>query len=121
MRCFRDSISRPAANRLHNSIAVFAVGTRDPWNGLEKHGHGAIIRVSSIWIPACTFLYVCNQRSDQITAFRIDKETGLLTFTGQYTPVGTPLRIPFLAWGQFSFPARSQVTSVASNSQAKSL
>ncbi len=47
--------------------------------------------------PSGTFLYVCNQRSDQITAFRIDKETGLLTFTGQYTPVGTPLRIPFLA------------------------
>jgi 6-phosphogluconolactonase (cycloisomerase 2 family) len=46
--------------------------------------------------PAGNFLYVCNQRSDQITSFRVDKATGLLTFTGQYIPVGTPLCIVFL-------------------------
>lgn len=34
---------------------------RDIWNGLEKHGHGAIIRVSSIWIPAAHFcMYATN-------------------------------------------------------------
>ena len=54
-------------------------------------------RVSSIWIPAAHFLYACNQRSDEITSFRIDKETGLLTFTEQYTQVGSPLSITFLA------------------------
>ena len=46
--------------------------------------------------PGGKFLYACNQRSDQITSFRIDRKTGMLTFTGQYTPVGTPLCITFL-------------------------
>jgi 6-phosphogluconolactonase (cycloisomerase 2 family) len=40
---------------------------------------------------------VCNQRSDAITTFRINQATGNLTFTGQYTPVGTPAIIIFLS------------------------
>jgi 6-phosphogluconolactonase (cycloisomerase 2 family) len=47
--------------------------------------------------PTGNFLYVCNQRSDTITTFRINRETGNLTFTGQYTPVGTPAIIIFLS------------------------
>jgi 6-phosphogluconolactonase (cycloisomerase 2 family) len=47
--------------------------------------------------PTGNFLYACNQRSDAITAFRINRETGNLTFTGQYTPVGTPAIIIFLS------------------------
>ena len=85
-----------AANRLHNSIAVFAIA-----------GNGRLDHIDDTWTrgdypsqfnldPDGNFLYACNQRSDQITAFRIDRKTGLLTFTGQYTPVGTPLCIVFL-------------------------
>ena len=97
MRCFRDSISRPAANRLHNSIAVFAVGTQGhlEWVGgaWTRGDYPSLFNLD----PSGTFPYVCNQRSDQITSFRIDKETGLLAFTGRYTPIGTPPCIPFLA------------------------
>lgn len=86
-----------AANRLHNSIAVFAVGTKGhlEWVG-EAWTRGDYPSQFNL-DPSGTFLYACNQRSDQITSFRIDKETGLLTFTGRYTPVGTPLCITFLA------------------------
>jgi 6-phosphogluconolactonase len=38
-----------------------------------------------------------NHRSDEIPAFRIHRETGRLTFTGQYTPVCSPAMIIFLA------------------------
>jgi 6-phosphogluconolactonase (cycloisomerase 2 family) len=46
--------------------------------------------------PSGSFLFSCNQRSDAVAAFRRDKNTGALAFTGQYTPVGTPAIIIFL-------------------------
>ena len=85
-----------AANRLHDSIAVFSIS-----------GTGELAWVSEIWTrgdyprsfnidPSGEFLYSCNQRSDAITTFRINRKTGELAFTGQYTPVGTPSSIVFL-------------------------
>jgi 6-phosphogluconolactonase (cycloisomerase 2 family) len=85
-----------AANRLHDTIAVFSVGPE-----------GTLTWVSEVWTrgdyprsfsidPTGNFLYVCNQRSDAITIFRVNRETGNLTFTGHYTPVGTPAIIIFL-------------------------
>ena len=85
-----------AANRLHDSLAVFSVGQG-----------GTLTRAGEVWTrgdyprsfnidPTGNFLYVCNQRSDVIATFRIDRGTGELTFTGQYTPVGTPAIIIFL-------------------------
>ena len=46
--------------------------------------------------PSGKFLYCCNQRADHIAAFRVDRKSGGLTFTGQYTPVGNPSHIVFL-------------------------
>ena len=46
--------------------------------------------------PSGGFLFSCNQRSDAITSFRIDRRSGALTFTGHYTPVGSPAHIIFL-------------------------
>ena len=40
--------------------------------------------------PTGQFLYCCNQRGDNIAVFRVDRKTGGLNFTGQYTPVGNP-------------------------------
>jgi len=85
-----------AANRLHDTIAVFAIGQE-----------GMLTWVREVWTrgnyprsfnidPTGNFLYACNQRSDAITTFRVEKETGNLTFTGHYTPVGTPAIIIFL-------------------------
>jgi 6-phosphogluconolactonase (cycloisomerase 2 family) len=46
--------------------------------------------------PTGNFLFACNRRSDNITSFKIHRDTGMLTFTGQYTPVGSPGSITFL-------------------------
>lgn len=85
-----------AGNRLHDSVAIFAVGA-----------DGTLVLVGEEWTrgsyprsfnidPSGTFLYVCNQRADNVTAFRIDAATGRLAFTGEYTPVGSPSDIAFL-------------------------
>ena len=85
-----------AANRLHDSIAFFAVGEGGSLTFAgEAWTRGDYPRSFNL-DPTGNFLYACNQRSDAITTFRINRETGNLTFTGQYTPVGTPAIIVFL-------------------------
>ncbi len=95
IRVSSDGRTLYAANRLHNTIAVFSIDN----TGHLKHvadtpTFGDYPPQFNI-DPSGNFLFVCNQRSDQITSFRIDKRTGLLHFTGQYTPVGTPTCIIF--------------------------
>lgn len=78
------------ANRLHNSIAHFTVMAdgslnhqEDIWTRgdyprtltLDNQGH---------------WLYVMNQRSDNITRFSVAPKDGKLTFSPDYTPVGSP-------------------------------
>jgi 6-phosphogluconolactonase len=84
-----------AANRLHDSIAWCAIGADGTltWRG-ETWTRGDYPRSFSL-DPTGNFLFSCNQRSDAIAAFRITRHTGDLTFTGQYTPVGTPAIIIF--------------------------
>jgi 6-phosphogluconolactonase len=84
------------SNRLHDSIAYFSIGKEGilTWAG-EAWTRGDYPRHFNI-DPTGNFLYSCNQRSDAVTTFRINLETGDLTFTGQYTPVGTPSIIIFL-------------------------
>ncbi len=83
-------------NRLHDSIAIFAIT-----------GDGTLKYVGEEWTrgnyprsfsfdPTGQFLYCCNQRSDNVTQFRVDRQTGALQFAGQYTPVGNPSHIVFL-------------------------
>ena len=85
-----------AANRLHDSIAWFAIG-RDGTLKLDGEcwTRGDYPRSFNI-DPAGEFLYSCNQRADALACFRVNRQTGALTFTGQYTPVGTPAIILFL-------------------------
>jgi 6-phosphogluconolactonase len=86
-----------AANRLHDTIAVFSIGAdgRLSYRG-ETETHGDYPRHLNI-DPSGMFLYSCNQRSDDITSFRISRESGLLSFTGQYTAIGSPACIVFLS------------------------
>ena len=85
-----------AANRLHDSIAYFSIGKTGTLTFVgEEWTRGDYPRSFNI-DPTGNFLYSCNQRSDAITTFRINRATGNLTFTGQYTPVGTPAIIVFL-------------------------
>ncbi|TWT91764.1 lactonase family protein [Stieleria varia] len=85
-----------AGNRLHDSIGIFSVGE-----------DGTLTQVGNEWTrgnyprsfnfdPTSQFLYSCNQRADNITVFRVNQSTGLLDFTGHYTPVGNPSSIVFL-------------------------
>jgi 6-phosphogluconolactonase len=85
-----------AGNRLHDSIAYFSIGKTGTLTFAgEAWTRGDYPRSFAI-DPTGNFLYSCNQRGDAVTTFRIDRKTGGLTFTGQYTPVGTPSIIVFL-------------------------
>jgi len=85
------------ANRLHDTIATFAIGAegRLTWVGetATMGDYPGQCRID----PSGSFLYACNRRSDSITCFSIHRATGLLTFTGQYTAVGSPASITFLS------------------------
>lgn len=84
-----------AANRLHDSIAVFAVGPSGELAfASETWTRGDYPRSFTI-DPSGTYLYCCNQRSDAVTCFRVDRAAGGLTFTDRYTAVGTPSIIVF--------------------------
>ena len=85
-----------AANRLHDTIAVFSVGPDGRLNYVTETSTLGDYPVQCRIDPGGNFFYVCNQRSDNITSFRIDHDTGLLSFTGLYTPVGSPGSITFL-------------------------
>ncbi len=85
-----------AGNRLHDSIAIFSVGKDGTLTFVTEEWTRGNYPRSFTFDPAGKFLYCCNQRADNITAFRVDPETGGLAFTGQYTPVGNPSIIVFL-------------------------
>ncbi|MGC2545932.1 MAG: lactonase family protein, partial [Silvibacterium sp.] len=66
-----------AANRLHNSIAVFLIERNGKLHRvgetLTEGDYPNQIKLG----PSGNILYVCNQRSDQITSFRVDRRTGM--------------------------------------------
>jgi 6-phosphogluconolactonase (cycloisomerase 2 family) len=84
------------ANRLHDSIAWFSIDSTGALTlAGEEWTRGDYPRSFTI-DPTGNFLYSCNQRSDAIATFRVNRETGKLSFTGQYTPVGTPAIVVFI-------------------------
>ena len=86
-------------NRLHDSIAIFSVGSGGTLTYLgEEWTRGDYPRSFAI-DPTGRFLFCCNQRADAITVFRVDRATGGLAFTGHYAPVGNPSSIVFLDLG----------------------
>jgi 6-phosphogluconolactonase len=87
-----------AANRLHDTIAVFSV---DEASGrVTAAGHtwtrGSYPRHLALE-PSGRFLYVLHSRSDNITSFAVAQGSGALDFTGRFTGVGNPSMIVFLA------------------------
>lgn len=89
-----------AGNRLHDSIAVFAIGTNGELTFVADEPTRGNYPRSFNFDPTGQFLYSCNQRADNITVFRIDRTSGLMAFTGHYTPVGNPSSIVFLDLAQ---------------------
>ncbi|MDB6175672.1 MAG: pgl 1 [Chthoniobacteraceae bacterium] len=89
-----------AGNRLHDAISIFSVGEMGALTFLgEEWTRGDYPRSFDVE-PSGTFLYSCNQRADAITAFRIDRKSGGLVFTGHFTPIGNPSIIVFLDLGK---------------------
>jgi len=91
-----DGLYLYAANRLHNSIAVFRIAK----DGMLTR-KGEVLAEGDypndvVLDPSGKTIYVCNQRSDQITVFRRNEQTGMLAFTGEYLPLGTPMCMAFL-------------------------
>lgn len=84
-----------AGNRLHDSIGIFAVGQGGTLTLVGEEWTRGNYPRSFNFDPTGEFLYCCNQRADNLAAFRVDKQTGALTFTGQYTAVGNPSIIVF--------------------------
>lgn len=86
-----------AANRLYDSIAIFAV---DDDTGLlrrlgEEWTRGDYPRSFTI-DPTGRFLLAGNQRSDAVTIFRIQDGGRRLSFTDHHAAVGSPACILFL-------------------------
>jgi 6-phosphogluconolactonase len=86
-----------AANRLHDSIAYFVVQADGQLKFAgEAWTRGDYPRSFSIDLTG-RYLYTCNQRADAIGKFTINNSTGDLTFSGEYTAVGTPAILVFLS------------------------
>ena len=85
-----------AGNRLHDSIGIFSIAADGKLTYVGEEWTRGNYPRSFNFDPTGQFLYCCNQRGDNIAAFRVDRETGGLSFTGQYTPVGNPSIIVFL-------------------------
>jgi 6-phosphogluconolactonase (cycloisomerase 2 family) len=85
-----------AGNRLHDTIAMFSIGPNGELTYAGEEPTLGNYPRSFNCDPTGRFLYCCNQRDDNITVFNVDRKTGGLNFTGQYTPVGNPSMIVFL-------------------------
>ena len=85
-----------AANRLHDTIAVFAIASDGRLEWRSETATGGDYPVQCRIDPAGRFFFACNRRSDAITSFRIEPGTGALTATGQYIGVGSPASITFV-------------------------
>jgi 6-phosphogluconolactonase (cycloisomerase 2 family) len=85
-----------AGNRLHDSVGIFSVGRNGELTFVATEWTRGNYPRSFSFDPTGQFFYVCNQRADNVTVFRVNRRTGKLTFTGNYTPVGNPSHIVFL-------------------------
>ena len=88
-----------ASNRAQsNTIAIFSINQK---NGkLSLVGHQSTLGKTPRnfnFDPTGNFLLVANQNSDQIVIFKIDKETGLLTDTGNRINVGKPVCLKWIS------------------------
>jgi 6-phosphogluconolactonase (cycloisomerase 2 family) len=84
-----------AGNRLHDCIATFSVAADGTLTYVRETWARGNYPRSFNFDPTGRFLYCCNQRSDNITVFRVDPKSGRLAFADHYAPVGNPSSIVF--------------------------
>jgi 6-phosphogluconolactonase (cycloisomerase 2 family) len=85
-----------AANRLHDGISQFSIGPTGELKYVAEEWTRGDYPRSFNFDPSGRFFYSLNQRGDAITTYRVDPRTGRLSFTGQYTGVGTPSSLVFM-------------------------
>ncbi len=85
-----------SANRLHDTITICAVGADGRLTRIGETSTMGDYPRHFTFDPSGNFLYACDQRSDCVTCFRVDRATGKLAFTGNYAAVGSPAMIAFL-------------------------
>jgi 6-phosphogluconolactonase len=85
-----------AGNRLHDSIAIFSIAKNGELRFVTEEWTRGDYPRSFNFDPTGHFLYCCNQRTDNVTVFRVNRKTGRLSFTDHFTPVGNPSCIVFL-------------------------
>jgi 6-phosphogluconolactonase len=77
-------------NRLHSSIAIFAVAEDGQLRTAYETWTHADSPRSIAMDPSGQIMFSCNQRSDSLTSFRINPANGALAFTGRFEAVGSP-------------------------------
>jgi 6-phosphogluconolactonase (cycloisomerase 2 family) len=85
------------ANRLHDTIAICAIDNSGRLRLVEEVPTMGDYPRHCTFDPSGGFFYVCNQRSDSISCFKVHGLTGSLLFTGLYTAVGSPSIVTFLS------------------------
>lgn len=84
-----------AGNRLHDSIGIFKVGEGGELSYTGEEWTRGDYPRSFSFDPTGRFLYSLNQRADNIAIFTVDRDSGLLRFTGAYAAVGNPSSLVF--------------------------
>jgi 6-phosphogluconolactonase len=86
-----------ASNRGHNSIVIFKVDQQTMKPDAESWVKEDIHWPRNFIIdPSGNFLLVANQKADDITIYKIDRATGLLTYTGHKILVSAPVCLTWL-------------------------
>jgi 6-phosphogluconolactonase len=77
-------------NRLHSSIAIFAIAEDGELRAAYETWTHADSPRSIAMDPSGEIMFSCNQRSDSLTSFRINPTNGALAFTGRFEAIGSP-------------------------------
>ncbi|WP_289039882.1 lactonase family protein [uncultured Zobellia sp.] len=84
-----------ASNRGHNSIAVFSVSDNGMMNLLGTEPVQGDWPRNFTLSPDNNFLLVANRKTDNITVFKRNANTGLLSFTGHTVDLPQPVCLKF--------------------------
>jgi 6-phosphogluconolactonase len=82
-------------NRGHNSIAVFSIDENNKLNLLETTSVQGDWPRNFTFSPNEDFILVANQKSNNITVFKRDSVSGLLTSTNTDFKLGAPVCLKF--------------------------
>ncbi|GAB3577492.1 lactonase family protein [Spirosoma luteolum] len=79
------------SNRGRNALAIFAIGADGRLTSLGDQPTEGKTPRNFLIDPKGEFVFVANQETDTITIFRMNKQTGKLTYTGKSVSVPAPV------------------------------